>query len=555
MQLISSVVQNGALYVRECLHGIAHGGELVHLKEEEDAVRTGGEFQSTGLLQFVTIATTANLFGDLLSRAFKISLPNDSYLALGLTSIVAIATIKWTDKENPSLVRKVSLLVVKHVGTVCQVATLALGVANYIHGRHIYGAILTAFVIYGFAARQRVWWIPHKIREGIRSVCRPITITFYMTSSSNLEKFAGIENLLGLMSEWLSRWQEKNASAFQPTTNDIAPYKGTAIVESELQVDRTHVCYVEELRKYDGPIDNLDWLQKLFDEVDWSQDPWHPLLLEKLKEDEDNNELDVIKRPHPGNEVTYAQEGMRLFIEGIKNKSIKNGEIKDYTDIINQALLIAHAFNKRREGGEKISSLAPLVLQLALAAYYCPVGYVRALEQTLAYARTSEMAPDNLHRVVLGILTKRRLRLLEQFIMRKQSVWSSSVFGMQDMHKRSLNIRFFGPNIGVNDISAKIDRVNLLTAIGPWLFGPFTRHMLRLDYWPIHDNPKEIIDELQTTLINHEHTSPILVRRWLKEQGIEESEAWDTDVVPAKFRRETVILMAIQMGLFLPPKL
>jgi hypothetical protein len=391
----------------DAFYGVWVGHTTNQCKQNEDSARVG-------INRFITAVSQMSLFSNAIHAVQRVQKASSAFSKTPLSwkqkaifyitpIITNTALSKISLKEHPTLKKTISYIN-SNLGSICNLAVTISSIALIALGQStVFGVVSLSFMIIGYM--QRRCYMPVFISKAVSS------IGFV---GSNISRVL----LGGYLSKAIAALEIANFcyskyadyTKVPPLPKSIeepsAEIPGRYIIV-DLEINQKHLTIKPEIPK--APDIDLNVLQTIFDKIDLNNPKLENMLLQTVKKDEhwlefhsdkDSNE-DILK---------YVKKGLTSYINNIKNRKIKSGEIFNYSSLIDRSKHITKKLLTM-----PVEDQITKITRLSLASYYCPAGY---LEQVRAvfYTVCDTFDQDTIQGKTYQALDYYRRRLFQMFM-------------------------------------------------------------------------------------------------------------------------------------------
>lgn len=293
-----------------------------------------------------------------------------------LTPVIVNTLCSYLTLEKNPRLKRFFLKINNHTGSCCHLAIAVCSVALISLGKRVQGLTSLAFVVFGFYQRRAL--VSHTSGRVMNAAGFVLSNVARFKFGENEHKLLACADLIFNFIDQLDRYHKKRAipAAYEPSRMDIMEVlQGNGL--DNLIVDQTHLQSQNKLPQ-DVDID-LIVLQNRFEEIIWEEKK--KLIRQKVTDDGHWKE-NYSDHSSDADLYQHIKLGVERFVHGIKNRSIRTGNINDYLPLQIKARLIADKLTKEKD----LHMVASFLIDIGLTAYYCPADYfdsVNAMYYTL----------------------------------------------------------------------------------------------------------------------------------------------------------------------------
>lgn len=419
---------------------------------------------------------------------FSLSVQAVCYLTPVITGFL---TSRISFDASPRM-KRVILAIYNNISSLCQIAIMVSSVALICLGQTMFGASTLFFI--GFEIYQnhfKVSLIGNKTINGLGFVLSNLA---RLTLGGLHHKILCLIDVSCFLSDLFSSYTGTKPKKSVPDSN-------INIVNSDLltnvKINTEHLNFRQELPA--PPQVDLEQMETLFRQINWQEKDFRELLQKKVKEDDHWRENFGDKKSEE-ELFQYVQRGVRLFIKNISNRTLPNGESNDPEKLEVKVKFILDALSRK-----DMRVKAQNVVDLSIAAYYCPAGYMRAVKNAFITVCDDTFEHESLPNKIYSSLDFERKHLFEQFLFELKKATDSSVIrhlvNPEDIH----NYNWFSNAIGgafyfqaARDENE--DPLSYISSIGKQLLSFMARPFIK-KYIQKY-NPELILDSLRRSIGN-----------------------------------------------------
>jgi hypothetical protein len=409
-----------------------------------------------------------------------------------LTPVIAGFLTSRISFDSYPRMKRVILAIYNNISSVCQIAIMVSSVALICLGQALLGGATLFFI--GFEIYQNHFKVSLLGNKTINGLGFILSNFARLTIGGLHHKILCVIDVGCFLSDLFSSYGSK-----KPITR--VPDPNINVVNSELltnlKIDSEHLKFRQELPT--PPQVDLEQLERLFNQINWQEKEFQDLLQKKVKEDEHWKENFGDKKSDE-ELFSYVKKGVRLFINNISNRTLPNGESNDPEKLEVKARFILDALSRK---DKKVK--AQNIVELSIAAYYCPAGYMRAVKNAFLTVCDDRFEHESLPNKIYSSLDFERKHLFEQFLYELKRATDASIIrhlvDPEDIH----NYNWFSNAIGgeFNFQAARDeneDPLSYISSIGKQLLSFVARPFIK-KYIQKY-NPELILDSLKRSIGN-----------------------------------------------------